>query len=115
MNSFVGPTEEDLDINERLKASQMESQNGSSSSSAMTSSISVSDLTAGEENSGALLERIFYRTSQDDSKTTLNFVSSIFFNMFLAKIKSDFSDTLDLDNTTTVIKALHMYKDSKAR
>ena len=106
MNSFVGPTEEDLDINGRLNASQLESQNGSSSSSAMTSSTSVLDLTGGEENSGDMLERIFYRTSQDDSKTTLNFVSSIFFNMFLAKIKSDFSDTLDSDNTTTVIKCV---------
>ena len=106
MNSFVGPTEEDLDINGRLNASQLGSQNSSSSSSAMTSSTSVSDLTAGQENSGDLLERIFYRTSQDDSKTILNFVLSIFFNMFLAKIKSHFSDTLDLDNTTTVIKCV---------
>ena len=71
MNSFIGPTEEDLDINGRLNASQLESQNGSSSSSAMTSSASVLYLTAGEENSGDLLERIFYRTSQDDSKTVL--------------------------------------------
>ena len=91
MNSCVGPTEEDLDIDGRFNEARQESQNGSFSSSAMTSSASASDLSwnksAGEENSGDLLERVSFRTSQEDSKTSLIFVSSVFFNMFLSIIK----------------------------
>ena len=74
-----------------------------------SASASASDLSwnksAREENSRDLLERIFYRTSQD-SKTSLIFVSSVFFNMFLSKIKADFFSNVDSDNTTTITKCV---------
>ena len=48
-------------------------------------------------NKKDLLERVFYRTSQDDSKTVLKFVSNIFYQQFFSKIKADFSDCIALD------------------
>ena len=106
MDSCAGPTEEDMDIDARLVDSNQDSQNDSNSSSTVNLSAFASDLSTGVDTNEDLLERIFYRTSQDESKTTLNFVSSVFFDMFLSKIKSDFSKNIDSDKTTTFTKCV---------
>lgn len=104
------PTDEDLNIDGRFDEFRRNSQDGSVSTSATSSTTSIPDSSfdrsAVEEEHRDLLERIFYRTSQEDSKTTLHFISSGFFAMFLEKMKADFSRNTEIDNTTTTTKCI---------
>ena len=45
----------------------------------------------------------FYRVKQDDEKTTVTFLSEVLFNLFTAKIKSDFNlpDDINIYKITT--------------
>ena len=107
METDVGPSDSDLNINGRLQDIRQESVDHSSTASTTISSCDFSDeKSASEINEKDLLERVFYRTSQDGSKTVLNFVSNNFYQMFLSKVKADFSDSIDLDASSFVTKCI---------
>ena len=59
-----------------------------------------------EMESGArfLAFSILYRNTQDDGKTTMNFMSNAFFSqMFQSKMKAVFACTIEMDDETSFI------------
>ena len=59
-----------------------------SSSSTLSNSDIFFEKSTEEQYKKDILERLFYRTTQDESKTTVTFISHVFFSMFLSKMKS---------------------------
>ena len=57
-----------------------------SSSSTLSDSDIFLEKSTEEQYEKDILERLFYRTTQDESKTTLTFISHVFFGMFLSKM-----------------------------
>ena len=49
-----------------------------------------------------LFEGTFYRTHTSESKLSIDFISSVFFEAFKNKIHADFMNSIDIDNTTFV-------------
>ena len=80
-----------VDLNQDLQ----EFQDLRNHSDSTTSSVSLSDSSL-EESRGEVfktrdsLERVFYRTVQDESKTSVKFNLRTFFSLFLSKVKLDF-------------------------
>ena len=84
-----------------------------SSSSALSNSDIFLEKSTEEQYEKDILEILFYRTTQDESKTTLTFISHVFFSMFLSKMKSDFVSSIDIDETSTVSKCVTHIKGLK--
>ena len=74
----------------------------SSSSTISTSLLSEKSFEARYEND--ILERILYRTTQEENKTTMKFMSNAFFNFFYAKMKADFACSIEIDETSFISK-----------
>ena len=107
MASDIGPSDSDLNIDARLQEFRPDSADQSSTPSSTISSCDISsEKSTSELNKKDLLERVFYRTSQDDSKTVLKFVSNIFYQQFFSKIKADFSDCIALDASSFITKCV---------
>ena len=107
MASDIGPSDSDLNIDTRLQEFRPDSADQSSTTSSTISSCDISsEKSTSELNKKDLLERVFYRTSQDDSKTVLKFVSNIFYQQFFSKIKADFSDCIALDASSFITKCV---------
>ena len=53
-----------------------------------------------------ILEEIFYRTTHDERKTTMNFTSNAFFHMFLSKLKAEIDETPFISKCVTHNKVL---------
>ena len=77
-----------------------------SSSSTLSNSDIFLEKSTEEQCEKDILERLFYRTTQDESKNTLTFISHIFFSMLLSKMKSDFVNSTDIDETSTASKCV---------
>ena len=76
-----------------------------------TSTVSLSDSSLEELRDEAFktrdsLERIFYRTVQNESKTSVKFNLHTFFSLFLFKVKSDFSSSIDADATSFITRCV---------
>lgn len=75
MDYYVRPNDDELDRDSRLREFNPDSLSGIVSTAATTSnSENSSEKLSVEENERDLFERLFYRTSQEDSKTTLQFI-----------------------------------------
>ena len=114
MDSPSAMMDVDLSIDRHLHdfrpSSMIESE---SSSSTLSNSDIFLEKSTKEQYEKDILERLFYRTTQDESKTTLTFISHVFFNMFLSKMKSDFVSSIDIDETSTVSKCVTHIKGLK--
>ena len=114
MDSPSAMMDVDLSIDRHLHAfrppSMIESE---SSSSTLSNSDIFLEKSTEEQYEKDILERLFYRTTQDESKTTLTFISHVFFSMFLSKTKSDFLSSIDIDETSTVSKCVTHIKGLK--
>lgn len=105
MDSRAVPSDAEMNLGAQLQEQQLNSSGSSVSSFA---SLAFSDIPDDESQTEVTekdpFERIFYRTQQNESKTTLSFTSDVFFGMFLSKIKADFSSKIDADATTFITK-----------
>ena len=73
----------DLSIDRHLQDFMPPSMKDSdSSSSTLSTPYLFSEKSCEEQYEKDILEGILYRTTQDDSKTTMNFMSNAFFQMF---------------------------------
>ena len=107
MDSPSAMMDVDLSIDRHLHAFRPPSMIESESSlSALSNSDIFLEKSTEEQYGKDILERLFYRTTQDESKTTLTFISHVFFSMFLSKMKSDFVSSIDIDETSTVSKCV---------
>ena len=103
---YVRPSEDELDLDGRLCEFNPYSLSGSVSTSVTSNLKNSSKQLSVDENETDLLERLFYRTTKEDSKTTLQFISNVFFSMLLSKCKADFSSNIDIDETTFITKCV---------
>ena len=51
-----------------------------------------------------IVEHILYRTTQEENKTTMKFMSNAFFNFFYEKMKADFACSIEIDTTSFISK-----------
>ena len=98
-------TDVDLSIDRHLQYFMPPSMKDSdSSSSTLSTSDLFSEKSCEEQYEKDILEGILYRTTQDDSKTTMNFMSNAFFQMFQSKMKADFACSIEIDETSFISK-----------
>lgn len=84
-----------------------ESFTGDSSSNASTIMINGESLSEAAKDQ---FENVLYSTTQDDKKTHLTFVSNVFFQDFLGKMKSDFASSMVSENESSISKVVtHVY------
>ena len=102
MASPQATTDVDLSIDRHLQDFISPSMQDSDSAS---STVSTSDIFSEKSCEGQyendILEWIFYRTTQDESKT-MNFMSNAFFHMFLSKLKADFASSIEIDEKSFI-------------
>ena len=86
-----------------------------SSSSSLSTSDIFSDKSFGEQYEKDILEGILYRTTHDEVKTTMRFVSNAFFHLLLSKMKADFACSIEIDNTSFISKYMTHVKGVKCQ
>ncbi len=86
-------------MSESLELHLTNSEDTMNSSSASTILLRGESLS--EEPKDAF-ENVLYRTTQDDNKTQLTFVSNVFFQDFLSKMQSDFTNSMSPENATCI-------------
>ena len=109
-------TEVDLSIDRHLQDFIPPSMKVSdSSSSSLTTSDIFSDKSCGEQYEKDILEGILYRTTQNEVKTTMRFMSNAFFHLLLSKMKADFACSIEIDNTSFISKYMTHVKGVKCQ
>ena len=109
-------TELDLSIDRHLQDFMPPSMKDSdSSSSSLSTSDIFSDKSCGEQYEKDILEGILYRTTQDEVKTTMRFMSNAFFHLLLSKMKADIACSIEIDNTSFIFKYMTHVKCVKCQ
>ncbi|MES9882532.1 MAG: SGNH/GDSL hydrolase family protein [Sedimenticola sp.] len=89
---------ESLVLNMEVSNSEDMSADSSSASTILLRGESLSEVETDQ------FENILYRTAHAELKTELTFVSNVFFQDFLNKMKADFSDGMSPDNASSISK-----------
>ena len=110
------PTELDLSISSASSRVMPPSMKDSdSSSSSLSTSDIFTDKSCGEQYEKDIIEGILYRTTQDEVKTTMRFMSKAFFHLLLSKMKADFACSIEIDNTSFISKYMTHVKGVKCQ